>query len=309
MNIRQINEVRMGASAKLRELHAQNKTDNGDSLVLMVDKQDSIPRSLFLDESISAGAVRAYGVLVSHSPTIFPGIRSLGKVLGGSDGAVRTTDELFLSRWATKEVVRDEQGKQALGTIYVLFPNKKTCEEMVAIDAGWQEFIVRLARPSTAKTDKKAALRRRARAIIEANQELFRGVFPISDSAISDSENATQSFIQEEGSSKKKILSKETHGQPAAGRLSFENELGFCWSSSWDRFLGESRAVSIMKKHKLTDTTQARRVMGEWANSAFKLDAEGGLDDAAGLLISLIKKADGQLAHTSGGDQWMPKFG
>jgi len=44
MNRRQIDEVRDGARAKLRQIRKENKTSNSDSMVMVVEKQDCIPR-------------------------------------------------------------------------------------------------------------------------------------------------------------------------------------------------------------------------------------------------------------------------
>jgi len=99
-------------------------------------------------------------------------------------------------------------------------------------------------------------------------------------------------------------------GTPASrARLSFEKEFGFKWSSSWARFLDENRAVAIMKKNKLTDTAVAKRVMAEWANSVSRLSMKGELADPAAVLVSLLAKSgNGDLAHTAGGDEAMPKW-
>jgi|GEM_PF-4508308 len=279
MNRRQIDEVRNGARAKIRQVRQENK--GNDSLVLVIDRQESIPRALLLDRSVSAGAVRAYGILLTHAPTIFPGMRSLGKFLGGQDGAVRTTDELFLSGWITKEVVREAGKQQSLGTIYVCFPRRMEPSEMAALDCGWVPFVSRLAQPAKSKNDKKAALRRRANAVIESNQELFGGVFPISDSEISDSENATRSFLQGEVFSTNKFSSKKT---PII-------EFGFPWPAAWARYLDEKSALVIMKNYKVTDTAMARRVLAEWSASVEENSRWGQLADPTACLIGLCMAA------------------
>ena len=117
---------------------------------------------------------------------------------------------------------------------------------------------------------------------------------------------------------------KITKKQPAAGgkedahakrsRLSFSAEFELQWSSSWDRYLPESRAVAILKRlsHEQAglnlygDTARVRRVLGEWASTCFRHEAKEEEFDPAGLLIHLIKHTS--LSHTVEGDKRLPSY-
>lgn len=310
MNRRQIDEVREAGITKLKTLRAENGKD--DSLVGIIGRQDSIPRALVMDREITASAVRAFCVLTTYCPTIFPGMRSLGRILGGVDGAVRTTDELFFHGWISKEIIREGgEKKQILGTIYLVFPRKFSVKEMAELGVGWCQFVARLAQPSKSGKDKKASLRRKAAAVVVGHPEIFGGVFPFSESDISESEKGNERFIKEEGFFNKKFCYKETggiaavkeekgDGQPKADRLCFENEYGFAWTASHDRLIDESRACAIMKQAGIKDAGLARRIIAEWTVTVLKNPS-----DPARALVWACRT---RLTHTSAGDKCLPTY-
>jgi len=300
-------EVRAATIEKLREVRECGQ-DKSDSLVYIENKQEPIPRTLILDPSISAGAVRAYGVLTSHCPTPFPGMRRLAQFLGGNDGSVRTTDELFLSGWITKEIIREPEKKQSIGTVYFCFSRKYTPEEMAGMGVGWVEFVARLANTHARQ---KAGLRRKARKLIRAHPGMFEGVFVFSESVNTESVNTNERSSPKEGSQKKKILSKETGGEAAAKedapaapkRLSCASEFGFEWSPSWSRFLAETQAVAMLRHEGIAGTDSARRIVAEWSASMAR-QPDG--DPAAALIWICRNRAE--LAHTAAGDERLPAW-
>ena len=291
-----------------RKKESKNKND---SAVVLFNQHDSLPRALLKDAELSDGAVRAWGVLATHAPTAFPGMRSLGRLLGGTDGAVRKTDELFLRGWIAKVIIHDSFGA-TVGTTYALFPRKFTSAEMAVLGVGWNDFVVRLSKPGRGKKDKKKRLREQAQTLIRMETELFGGAFGISESGISESETPNERKEKEEDSSEKNYFHNKTGGKAAVksepATRSFEKEYGFVWSSGLVSHLEEGKALRICRVHRL-DTDQARRVMGELAAEAlrgFRVDPESALHHLARAAVGTGRKP---IVHTSSGDAHLGEWG
>ena len=301
-----IHEVLDAGRARLLEARIRPSGGKKDSIVSIIGRHDSIPRALVRDPDASDGCVRAWLELATYAPTPFPGMRTLGERLGGADGAVRKTDELFLLGWCAKCVMRDGRGA-TVGTLYSLFPRRLSPCEMAILGIDWTEFVVRLAQPSHAKKDGKSRLRKRALQLIETYPELFRGVFGIPDSGIPDLGNQYERTKEVEGLIGLEDFIEKTGGVAAAKKnepaaRSFVAEFGFSFSKSIEKYITEDEAVDVCKIHRL-DATQARRVMGELAAEALR-----GFDrDAVSALHHLARSSVGTgkdpIAHTAAGDQ------
>lgn len=117
-----------------------------DSLIYVGNWQDAIPRSIWLDQSLSATDVRCWGVIrtqaVQGSSVLLSLNRLLADTLGYSNATIsRVIYVLRLTRWISLcSQLRSESG-QFRGYIYAIHDNPISLNDAIYLDENYIDFV------------------------------------------------------------------------------------------------------------------------------------------------------------------------